>query len=176
MRRVVVITSAAGSGGTTFARTLAGLLDVQFVELDAIHWQPGWAELDADEFRRRVEPIVAEENWVIDGRYRGKLGDLVFDRADTVVWIDLPRRVWLPRLVGRTLSRVVRRQELWNGNRESLRNVFLRRDSLILFALRNERRRRKRYPEELARYGVPVHRLRTQREVDAFLRCGWCPT
>ena len=176
MRRVVVITSAAGSGGTTFARTLAGLLDVLFVELDAIHWQRSWAELDAAEFRRLVEPIVAEDDWVIDGRYRGKLGDLVFDRADTVVWIDLPRRVWLPRLVGRTLGRVVRRKELWNGNRESLRNVFLRRDSLIVFALRNERPRRRRYPGELARYGVPVHRLRTQGEVDAFLHSARCPT
>jgi adenylate kinase family enzyme len=168
MRRVVVITSAAGSGGTTFARTLARLLDVPFVELDAIHWRPGWAELDADEFRRRVEPIVAKDDWVIDGRYRGKLGDLVFDRADTVVWIDLPRRVWLPRLVRRTLSRVIRREELWNRNRESLRNVFLRRESLILFTLRNEGPRRRRYPAELAAYNVL--RLRTQAEIDAFLR------
>ena len=57
----MVITSAAGSGGTTFARTLAELLDVRFVELDAIYWQPGWAELDADELPRRVEPSVADD-------------------------------------------------------------------------------------------------------------------
>ena len=105
---------------------------------------------------------------MVDGSYRGKLGDLVLERADTVVWLDLPRRVWLPRLVARTLRRVVRREELWNGNRESLRNVFSGRDSLIAFALRNASRRRQRYPRELATFRVA--RLRTQAEVDAFVR------
>lgn len=62
----------------------------------------------------------------------------------------------------------MRREELWNGNRESLRNVFLRRDSLILFSLRNERPRRQRYPTEFAAHNVV--RLRTQTEIDAFLR------
>ena len=168
MRRVLVLATAAGSGATTFGRTLASSRDLPFVELDAIHWQPGWAELDADQFRRRVEPIVAGDTWVIDGGYWGKLGHLVVERADTVVWLDFPRRVWLPRLVRRTLLRVVRREELWNGNRESVRNVFFSRESLILYALRNDRRRRQRYPRELARFRVA--RLRSQREIDAFLR------
>ena len=62
---------------------------------------------------------------MIDGAYRSKLGHLTIDAADTVVWLDLPRRIWLPRLLWRTLGRVVLREELWNGNRESLRNVAL---------------------------------------------------
>jgi Shikimate kinase len=168
VRKVAVIATASGCGKTTFGRALARALDVPFVELDAIHHQAGWTELDAAEFRRRVLPIVAGDAWVIDGSYRGKLGDLVLEAADTVVWLDLPRRVWLPRLVVRTLRRAVTREELWNGNRESLRSVFLGDDSLILFALRNERPRRRRYPRELARFRVA--RLRSQREVDAFLR------
>jgi adenylate kinase family enzyme len=168
MRRILVLATAAGSGATTFGRALASSLDLPFVELDGIHWQPGWAELDAEEFRRCVQPIVEGDAWVVDGGYWGKLGHLVVDRADTIVWIDLPRRVWLPRLVRRTLRRVARREELWNGNRESVRNVFFSRDSLVVYALRNERRRRRRYPVELARHRVV--RLRTQGEVDAFLR------
>ncbi len=168
MKRVAVIATASGCGKTTFGRTLASLLGVPFVELDAIHHQAGWRELTADELRREVEPIVAEDEWVIDGAYRGKLGDLVLERADTIVWIDLPRRVWLPRLVRRTFRRVVRREELWNGNRESLRGVLLGRDALIAFALRNELRRRHRYPRDLGRFRVA--RLRSQREVEAFVR------
>lgn len=167
MKRVAVLSSASGSGKTTFGRRLAAALGVPYVELDAIHHQPGWQELDADELRRRVEPLVAQDAWVVDGAYRGKLGDLVLERADTVVWIDLPRRVWLPRLVRRTLWRAVTRQELWNGNRETLRGALFSRDSLILFALRNEPLRRQRYPRELARYRVA--RLRSPRQVDAFL-------
>jgi adenylate kinase family enzyme len=166
MKRVAVVASASGSGKTTAGRALAKALGVPFVELDAIHHQAGWIELDATELRRRVEPIVEGDSWVVDGVYRSKLGDLVLERADTVVWIDLPRRVWLPRLVRRTFARLVLRQELWNGNKESLRGV-LGSDSLFRYALHTEPRRRQRYPHELARFRVA--RLRTQAEVDAFL-------
>jgi shikimate kinase len=172
VRRVVVIASASGCGKSTVARALASSLDTPYIELDAIHHQARWTELDADELRRRVEPIVAGDRWVIDGSYRSKLGDLVLERADTVVWLDLPRRVWLPRLLRRTARRVVLREELWNGNRESLRGVFGGRDSLIAFALRSERRRRQRYPRELARFRVA--RLCSQAAVDAFLRHARC--
>ena len=168
MKRVVILATASGSGKTTVGRRLAEALGVPFHELDAIHHQAGWRELDAVELRRRVEPIVEQEAWVIDGSYRSKIGSLVLDHADTVVWIDLPRRVWLPRLVRRTVLRVARREELWNGNRESLRTALLGRDALLAFALRTERSRRQRYPRELARFRVA--RLRTQREVDAFVR------
>ena len=168
MRRVAIIASASGCGKTTFGQALAARLGVSFHELDAIHHQAGWTELDAEELRRRVEPLVASEAWVIDGSYRSKLGDLVLEAADTVVWLDLPRRVWLPRLLARTLRRVVMREELWNGNRESLRTALLSRDSLILFALRNEKPRRQRYPRDLGRFRVA--RLRTPREVEVFLR------
>ena len=105
---------------------------------------------------------------MVDGSYRMKLGDLVLDAADTVVWLDLPRRVWLPRLVTRSVYRLTSRQELWNGNRESFRSVFLGPDPLVAYALRTAPRRRQRYPRELVRHRVA--RLRTKSEVDAFLR------
>ena len=168
MQRIAIIATASGCGKTTVGRELASRLDVPYVELDAIHWQAGWTELDAAELRRRVEPLVARDAWVIDGSYRGKLGDLVLERADTVVWLDLPRRIWLPRLVVRTLRRALTREELWNGNRESLSNAVAGDDSLFRFALANERPRRHRYPRELDRYRVA--RLRTPAEVEAFLR------
>jgi adenylate kinase family enzyme len=168
VKRVAILATASGCGKTTFGRALAAALDVPFVELDAIHWQAGWTELDGAELRRRVAPLVALDAWVMDGSYRGKLGDLVLDRADTVVWLDLPRRVWSTRLVVRTFRRVITREELWNGNRESLRTAWVDSDSLFRYSFTNERPRRHRYPTELAQYRVA--RLRTQSEVDAFLR------
>ena len=168
MRRVAIIASASGCGKTTVGRALAATLGVPFVELDAIHWQAGWRELDAIEMRRRVEPLVARDAWVVDGSYRSKLGDLVLERADTVVWLDLPRRIWLGRLVRRTLRRALTREELWNGNRESLLGAIRHGDSLVRFALANDRPRRHRYPLELARFRVA--RLCSPTEVEAFLR------
>jgi len=167
MRKVAVIASASGCGKTTVGRLLATRLGVPFVELDALNHGPGWTEATAEQLRARVAPIVATDGWVIDGGYRGKLGDLVLEAADTVVWLDLPRREWLPRLFRRTVRRIAGKQELWHGNRESFRNAFLMRDGLLRFAWRNYGVRRATYPSELARFHLV--RLRSQREVDAWL-------
>jgi adenylate kinase family enzyme len=167
VRRFSILATASCSGKTTLGRELARRLDVPFVELDSLVHGPNWTETPDDELRALVDPIVASDGWVIDGGYWGKLGDLVLRNADAVVWLDLPVRIWLPRLVRRTMGRVIRREELWNGNRETVRNFFFSRDSLLLYALRNHPRRRRVYPKRLAPYDVV--RLRTPREVEEWL-------
>ena len=138
------------------------------VPLDQLRPHPLNANVMPEELRAKVEPIVASEAWVIDGAYRGKLGDLVLERADLVVWLDLPLSVWLPRLLRRTARRIVTREELWNGNREELRYALHPRYSVVVYALRGYRKRRRRYASELARF--PLLRLRTTDEVEQFLR------
>ena len=87
-------------------------------------------------------PILAGEGWVVDGTDQRKLGTLVLDAADTVVWLDLPIHVWLRRLARRTIRRMARREKLWNANRETLRNAFWGGDSLFVWALRTHVTRR----------------------------------
>jgi adenylate kinase family enzyme len=72
--------------------------------------------------------VIAEtDEWVIDGNYRKVVVDgPVWQRADTVVWLDLPRRTVMRQITARTLRRMVRREELWNGNRELLRDLWAR--------------------------------------------------
>jgi adenylate kinase family enzyme len=164
---VAVIATASGNGKTTFGRALAERLGVPFVELDSLVHGPGWVETSDEELRRRVEPILAGDGWVVDGTYQRKLGWLVPDAADTVVWLDLPARVWLPRLLRRTARRWWRGEELWNGNRESLRTTLFSGDSVIWYAVRNHRRRRRAWSTELERY--PVVRLRSTEEVERWL-------
>ena len=168
MRRVAITASASGNGKTTVGRMLAERLGVPFLELDSLVHGPDWTEISDADLRALVEPVVAREGWVIDGGYRGKIGDLVLQNADTVVWLDLPVRVWLPRLVRRTVRRIRGKETLWNDNKETLRNTLIGRDALIPYALRMHFDRRRRYPVELAPY--PVVRLRSQAEIDRFLR------
>ncbi len=173
MRKIAVTASASGSGKTTTGRALAERLGVPYVELDALVHGPNWTETPDDELRRLLEPVLAGEGWVIDGGYRRKIGNLVFEQADVVVWIDLPIHVWLPRLVRRTVRRWRHHEELWNGNRETLRDAIGGRDALIPYAVRAHFSRRRRYPDTLEPFNVV--RLRTQAEVDAFVRDACAP-
>lgn len=124
MRRVSVVGNS-GSGKSTLAKRIAASLDVPHIEIDAINHLPGWQELDRSELRNRVDELTTADGWVVDGNYRECVMDgPVWTRADTVVWLDLERSVVIRQVVGRTLRRVVLRQELWNGNREPLRNLW----------------------------------------------------
>jgi hypothetical protein len=83
------------------------------------------------------------------------------------VWLDLPMRTWLPRLIRRTARRLRGREQLWNENRESLRDVIWGGESLFVWAFRSHFRRRREWPQELSDY--PVVRLRSSTDVQAFL-------
>jgi adenylate kinase family enzyme len=149
MRRVSVVGNS-GSGKTTLARRLAAALDAPHLELDSIFHQPDWAELPVDEFRRLVAEFTAQPSWVVDGNY-GAVRDLVWQSADTVVWLDLPRRQVMRRLVPRTLGRLVLRRELWNGNREAWSNVWSRdpQRSILAWAWTTHGKYREEYTASL---------------------------
>ncbi len=166
-RRIAVVGTASGCGKTTLARALARKLDATFVELDALVHGPGWVETPDEVLRAKVAPLLEHERWVVDGNYRRKIGDVVLSRADLVVWLDLPVHVWLPRLAWRTLRRGVTREELWNGNRESLRAAVWGKDSLFGYALRTYRKRRAELPGLLSSY--PYVRLASPAEVRRFV-------
>jgi len=124
VRRVSVVGNS-GSGKSTLARRIAAALDVPHVELDAIHHLPGWEPIDPEAFTARVSELARSEGWVIDGNNRTVVVDgPVWEHADTVVWLDLPRRTAMRQVTARTIRRTVRRTELWNGNREPWRNLW----------------------------------------------------
>jgi len=124
VRRISVVGSS-GSGKSTLARGLADRLGLAHIELDAIFHQPNWQGLASDEFRRQVAARLAgaPNGWVVCGNYSAVRPDL-WNAADTIVWLDLPRHVVIRRVTVRTIRRVVSREELWNGNREPWSNLY----------------------------------------------------
>lgn len=162
----------SATGKTTTSRALAARLGVPHIELDSLHHEAGWREASAEVLRTRVEAALAaaSDGWVIDGNYHGKLGLFVFERADTVVFLDLPLRTALRRVLWRTLRRIVRREELWNTNRESLR-MALSRDSIVWWVLTQHRTHRAKWPERLAPLThLRLVQLRSAREVRDWLQ------
>ncbi len=152
---------------------MAHLLHAPNIELDAIFHQPGWTPLDDDTFKARVTEVTGPARWVVDGNY-STVRDIVWERADTVVWFDLPYVAVMARTIRRTVRRTVGRQELWNGNKEPWSNLFSFKPekSIIAWAATRHRVYRQRYgaAEHDPRWaGLHFVRLRSQREADAFL-------
>lgn len=168
-RRRINVIGTSGAGKSRFARAVAARLGYSCVELDALNWGAGWVQATPEVMRARVAAAVAGERWVIDGNYSVSR-DLLWGRADTVVWLDFSRAVVTWRVVARSVSRLLRRTELWAGNRESLRDL-LGRDSIVWWSVSTYARRRREYPALLAAHpGLEVVRLRSPRDADRWLR------
>lgn len=170
MHRISVV-GAPGSGKTTLGGCLSERLASPLIELDALFWDGGWTPaLDAI-FRDRVQQAIDGERWIASGNY-SRVRDLVWSRADTLVWLDYPLQVCLRRLLRRTWQRIATRQELWGGNRESMRRAFFSHDSLLWYAIRTHCSRRRRLEALL---GLPeyqhltVARFRAPSETEAWL-------
>ncbi len=170
-RRIAVVGSCSGVGKTTLARALAHKVGGIFVEFDSLRHGPNWTSTPDDEIRASLAPIVATERWTIDAIAEKQVGRLVLDRVELIVWLDLPPSVWIPRLARRSARRWLYREELWNGNRETLRGILVERDGVFPHAIRKYFFRRGETAAELHRHvlgGKRLVRLTRPAEVQAF--------
>jgi len=176
MGRRFCVVGNSGSGKTHLARRLAERLDLPHLELDALNHRPGWQEAPVDEFRVEVRRALdAHEanhgGWVVDGNYRSRISNVV--DADTFVWLDYPRRVVAPRVIRRTLGRLVLRRELWNGNRERWRALVNRdpAENIVLWSMVQHGAYRRSYERASANDPDATWvRLRTPRQAERWLR------
>ena len=168
--RRIAIVGTSGSGKTTVARRLAAALDLPHIELDALFWRPDWRSAHLDEFRSSVSAATGGDAWICDGNY-SRARDIILPRAETIVWLDLPLRTCLWRVVRRTVRRTWRREVLWGTNRERWSGL-VGGDSLIWWVLRTHRRRRREWEALIAgpeTRHLRVRRLRSSRDVDGWL-------
>jgi len=162
----IAITGPSGCGKTTLAAELAHSLGLRHVEIDALHHGPDWESCGAELLRERVVAATEGDDWVADSTYHGMLGDLVVERADVLVWLDLPLRVVMSRLLRRTHRRSRDKTVLWNGNVEpGWRESW---GYLIRPAFERVFENRRSFPARYARFDV--RRLRSDADVTAFVQ------
>lgn len=125
MERVAVI-GCAGAGKSTFSRKLGQGLGMEVTHLDSVFWRPGWTETPKDEWQETMRMLVSRERWLIDGNYGGTMDERL-RAADTVIYLDVPRRVCLWRVLKRwALYRNRARPDMGEGCPERLDLKFLR--------------------------------------------------
>lgn len=162
---------ATGSGKTTLSVRIAECLGLPHIETDAIYWGPHWQPIALEDFRQQIDTITRGARWVIDGNY-SKVRDLVWGRADTLVWLDYPILLVFMRLLRRSLPRVFTRVELWNGNHETFKGMFLSRDSLFIWLFQSYPRQKRGYPQLITQpmfSHLQFVRLKSPGEAEAWL-------
>jgi adenylate kinase family enzyme len=116
--------------------------------------------------RERVLAATEGDGWVTDSTYHGMLGEVIAERADIVVWLDLPVPLVMWRLIRRSLYRYRHNVVLWNGNLEpGLRDQWR---YLIWPGLKTAFANRRVFPARLAPF--MMRRLRSDDDVHGFVQ------
>lgn len=170
-RSRLVVVGTSGAGKTTLAKRLAKAYGLRDIELDALFWGPQWTPVSMEEFRARIERATAgETGWVIHGNY-SKVNDLTIDQATDLIWLDYSRTVVFSRVLKRSLVRLLTRQPLWAGNRESFRKTFFSRESILRWSWTTYPLRKLRYQaliEDPHYSKLRIHHLQRTSQVAKF--------
>ena len=147
IQRIVVV-GVTGCGKSVLADRLAQKLNLDFIELDALFWKPGWVESSDNEFRAKVDAATRAPAWTLAGNYN-KVHDLVWARAEAVVWLDYPYLLAFGRLWKRTWQRWLTQEPLWGSNYERLWPQFRiwSKESLFYWQVHSYQRQKKLYPQ-----------------------------
>ncbi|MDR6868297.1 adenylate kinase family enzyme [Microbacterium resistens] len=171
--RRVLIAGVTGSGKTTLARRVGALWGLQHMEIDGLFHGPDWTP--RPEFLDDVRAFAAEERWVTEWQYTSKGTDpILAPRTQLAIWLDYPYRIVRSRLLRRTLSRQLRRTELWNGNVERGITRMFDPDpeqNILRWQKDTLHNWEERMPRAVERYPhLAIVRLQHPRETEGWLR------
>jgi adenylate kinase family enzyme len=172
------VTGNSCSGKSTLAKKISTALDVSFVELDALNWEPGWIglnQVNPEELVRRIRKATSGDNWVVAGSYTAFSQRTFWPRLQTLIWLDLPMYQLLSRWLIRSWRRWRSRELLWGTNIERFwpqLMVWRKEESLLYWIVTQHHRKRRRmlaYSNEFRWKHIRFLRIRSSSEMESFL-------
>jgi len=169
----IVITGTTSAGKSTLAKQLADKFGYDFIELDALHWEPNWQEAPLEMFHKRVETATQTPAWVVAGNYH-VVRDLVWSKAEVLIWLDYSLWKIFWQLTRRTFTRWWKHELLWGTNYENISKYlkFWSDDSLFHWLFKTYWRRKREYPALLALpeyQHLKLIRFKHPKETDKWL-------
>jgi adenylate kinase family enzyme len=171
-KRLVVVGSTS-SGKSTLAKGLANKIGADFIELDALHWEPNWIEAADEIFRERAEAATSSEAWIVAGNYH-VVRDIIWPKAQVILWLDYPFYIVFWRLLKRTIRRSVLKEKLFSDNVENFRThlKLWSDESLFYWLFKTHWRRKREYPTlfaEAQHAHLNVFRFKHPAEAERWL-------
>lgn len=168
MKRIAIIGTSC-SGKTTLARTVSVILELPHIELDTLFWKKNWQIEEREKFREKVARVVKQDTWVVDGNF-GIVRDIVWTRADTIVWLNYPFAVVFIQALIRSIKRIVTKQKLFGDNVESFRQTFFSKNSILYWIIVSHWDYKRTYTRLLRHSKKEVIILKSNREKNKFVR------
>jgi adenylate kinase family enzyme len=165
--RRVLVAGTSGAGKTTVARRVAALLNIPHIEIDALFHGPAWTPRDT--FESDVHSFSGGSCWVTEWQY-SQVRAILAQRADLLVWLDLPRALVMRQVIRRTMRRRLGRQMLWNGNLEPpLWTILTDREHIVRWAWSTHHKTATRVAALLEEYpDLVVVRLTSRSDVERW--------
>ena len=164
MKRVVIIGNS-GAGKSTLAAALAKKAGLPLIASDPFYWTANWGAVSPEAVRQRVTDATATNIWVIDGNFDSER-DVVWARADTVVWLDYTLALVMRRVCRRNLLWWLTGQTVWSGSRMTWNRAW----SGIRHARRTFAQKQAAYPAFLADFPhLTILRFRSPHQVTHWM-------
>ncbi len=142
----ILIVGTSCTGKTTFGKSISEKSNIPYFDLDDFYWLPNWVEKADDVFLEDIKnEILSNDKWIVGGGYTSLVKELLWTKADTIIWLDYSLPLILSRFFKRTFRRIVYKEACCNGNYETFYSSFIAKDNLFFWILRHYKSRKRKF-------------------------------
>lgn len=162
MKRIIVI-GCPGAGKTTFSKKLSAKTGIPVIHLDALFWKDNWNISTKEEFDERLDTVLQQDCWIIDGNYSRTLPQRLA-KCDQVIFLDYPRTLCFVSVLKRVLQNYGKSRSDMGGNcPERLDIPFLK------YVWRFNKSQKPMVLECLNSSDIPIFVAKNRRQAASFL-------